>query len=91
VAALAEEMLTPEVQTGTRAVTVAVIPVLSTPHGRQLNGPLEGLEFMLSIDFYINETTRYRPDSAAPPRHDHYDSTFNAFAVRSIAPLQRCW
>ena len=40
-------------------VTVAGNPVLSTPNGRQLEQALDGLEFMVSVDLYINETTRY--------------------------------
>ena len=68
-------------------VTVAGNPVLSTPNGRQLEQALDGLEFMLSIDFYINETTRYA-DLILPPtgplEHDHYDTTFNMFAVRNV-------
>src|SRR5690606_28505500 len=48
---------------------------------------LDGLEFMLSVDFYINETTRYA-DLILPPtsplEHDHYDLTFNLFAVRNV-------
>jgi anaerobic selenocysteine-containing dehydrogenase len=66
---------------------VAGNPVLSTPNGRQLEQALDGLEFMLSIDFYINETTRYA-DLILPPtgplEHDHYDTTFNMFAVRNV-------
>ena len=88
VAALAEEMLT-EGEGQIRAlVTVAGNPVLSTPNGRQLEQALDGLEFMLSIDTYINETTRYA-DLILPPtgplEHDHYDMTFNSFAVRNVA------
>ncbi|MDO8697601.1 MAG: molybdopterin oxidoreductase family protein [Pseudomonas sp.] len=88
VAALAEEMLTPGEGQIRALVTVAGNPVLSTPNGRQLERALDGLEFMLSIDFYINETTRYA-DLILPPtgplEHDHYDSTFNSFAVRNVA------
>ncbi|MGH8440443.1 MAG: molybdopterin-dependent oxidoreductase, partial [Pseudomonas sp.] len=59
VVALAEEILC-EGEGQVRAlVTVAGNPVLSTPNGRQLERALDGLEFMLSIDLYINETTRY--------------------------------
>ncbi|MDH1264693.1 molybdopterin oxidoreductase family protein [Pseudomonas sp. GD03944] len=87
VAALAEEMLT-EGEGQVRAlVTVAGNPVLSTPNGRQLEQALDGLEFMLSIDFYINETTRYADlilPPTAPLEHDHYDTTFNLFAVRNV-------
>jgi anaerobic selenocysteine-containing dehydrogenase len=87
VAALAEEMLTPGEGQVRALVTVAGNPVLSTPNGRQLERALEGLEFMLSIDFYINETTRYADlilPPTAPLEHDHYDTTFNAFAVRNV-------
>ncbi|KJH80453.1 MULTISPECIES: molybdopterin oxidoreductase family protein [Pseudomonadaceae] len=87
VSALAEEMLT-EGEGQVRAlVTVAGNPVLSTPNGRQLEQALDGLEFMLSVDFYINETTRYADlilPPTAPLEHDHYDTTFNVFAVRNV-------
>ncbi|MCP8464417.1 molybdopterin oxidoreductase family protein [Pseudomonas sp. ZM23] len=87
VAALAEEMLT-EGEGQVRAlVTVAGNPVLSTPNGRRLEQALDGLEFMLSIDLYINETTRYADlilPPTAPLEHDHYDTTFNVFAVRNV-------
>ncbi|SNR81056.1 molybdopterin oxidoreductase family protein [Pseudomonas segetis] len=87
VAALAEEMLT-EGQGQVKAlVSVAGNPVLSTPNGRKLEQALDGLEFMLSIDFYINETTRYADlilPPTAPLEHDHYDTTFNSFAVRNV-------
>ncbi len=87
VSALAEEMLSAGEGQVRGLVTVAGNPVLSTPNGRQLAQALDGLEFMLSIDFYINETTRYA-DLILPPtgplEHDHYDTTFNMFAVRNV-------
>ena len=87
VAALAEEMLTPGEGQVRALVTVAGNPVLSTPNGRQLEQALEGLEFMVSVDLYINETTRYADlilPPTAPLEHDHYDTTFNVFAVRNV-------
>jgi anaerobic selenocysteine-containing dehydrogenase len=87
VSALAEEMLTPGEGQIRALVTVAGNPVLSTPNGRQLEQALDGLEFMLSVDFYINETTRYADlilPPTAPLEHDHYDTTFNVFAVRNV-------
>ncbi|MCY1290297.1 Nitrate reductase [compost metagenome] len=87
VAALAEEMLTPGDGQVRALVTVAGNPVLSTPNGRQLERALDGLEFMLSIDLYINETTRYADlilPPTAPLEHDHYDTSFNLFAVRNV-------
>ncbi|WP_439889233.1 molybdopterin-dependent oxidoreductase [Pseudomonas sp. MBLB4123] len=88
VAALAEEMLTPGAGQVRALITVAGNPVLSTPNGRQLETALEGLEFMLSIDPYINETTRYADlilPPTAPLEHDHYDLTFNNLAVRNVS------
>jgi len=87
VSALAEEMLTPGEGQIRALITVAGNPVLSTPNGRQLEQALDGLEFMLCIDFYINETTRYADlilPPTAPLEHDHYDTTFNVFAVRNV-------
>lgn len=87
VSALAEEMLTPGEGQVRALVTVAGNPVLSTPNGRQLEQALEDLDFMLAVDFYINETTRYADlilPPTAPLEHDHYDTTFNVFAVRNV-------
>ncbi|VEF12637.1 oxidoreductase [Pseudomonas fluorescens] len=92
VSALAEEMLT-EGEGQIRAlITVAGNPVLSTPNGRQLEQALDGLEFMLSIDLYINETTRYADlilPSTSALENDHYDTTFNLFAVRNVTRFNR--
>lgn len=66
--------------------------MLSTPNGRKLEQALEGLEFMLSIDLYINETTRYADlilPSTSALENDHYDTTFNMFAVRNVTRFNR--
>src|SRR5213079_847483 len=59
-----------------------------TPNGRQLDRALGGLEFMASIDFYINETTRHAhiilPPSSSLERA-HYDLVFHLLAVRNTA------
>ena len=92
VAALAEEMLTAGEGQIKALVTVAGNPVLSTPNGRQLDQALEGLEFMLSIDLYINETTRHADlilPSTSALENDHYDTTFNTFAVRNVTRFNR--
>ncbi|OPK03032.1 dehydrogenase [Pseudomonas veronii] len=92
VSALAEEMLT-EGEGQIRAlVTVAGNPVLSTPNGRQLEQALDELEFMVSVDLYINETTRYADlilPSTSALENDHYDTTFNMFAVRNVSRFNR--
>ncbi len=92
VSALAEEMLTGGEGQIRALVTVAGNPVLSTPNGRQLEHALDGLEFMVSIDLYINETTRYADlilPSTSALENDHYDTTFNMFAVRNVTRFNR--
>jgi anaerobic selenocysteine-containing dehydrogenase len=85
-AALAEEMLTPGEGQIRALFTGAGNPVLSTPNGRQLDRALDTLEFMVSLDPYINETTCHA-DIILPPtsplEHDHYDISFHLFAVRN--------
>ena len=86
VSAMIEEMTTPGDGQIRALITAAGNPVLSTPDGRSLDAALAGLDFMLSIDFYINETTRHA-DLILPPtstlEHDHYDVVFHALAVRN--------
>jgi len=88
VAAMAEEMMTEGEGQIKALVTSCGNPVLSTPNGNQLDGALEKLEFMVSIDFYVNETTRHA-DIILPPvtnlESSHYDIVFNTFAVRNTA------
>ena len=88
VAVLAEEMLTPGEGQVRALITVAGNPVLSTPNGGQLDRALDGLDFMLAVDFYVNETTRHA-DVILPPtttlEHDHYDLIFHTLAVRNTA------
>jgi anaerobic selenocysteine-containing dehydrogenase len=85
--ALAEEILTPGDGQIRALVTGAGNPVLSTPNGEQLEAALASLDFMVSIDFYINETTRFA-DVILPPtsplEHDHYDLALLPFAVRNV-------
>ncbi len=88
VVALAEEILTPGDGQIRALVTVAGNPVLSTPNGQQLDRALDSLEFMLSIDFYVNETTRHAHLILPPTcgvEHDHYDLIFHHLAVRNTA------
>jgi anaerobic selenocysteine-containing dehydrogenase len=87
VAALTEEITTAGVGQIRALFTTAGNPVLSIPGGQQLDAALASLDFMVSVDIYRNETTRHAhlilpPTSAL--NHDHYDSVFNAFAVRNV-------
>jgi anaerobic selenocysteine-containing dehydrogenase len=85
-ASMAEEILTEGEGQIRTMLTVAGNPVLSTPNGRQLEEALGKLEFMVSIDPYINETTRFA-DVILPPgsalEHENFDMVFPIFAVRN--------
>ena len=86
VVTLAEEILTEGPGQIKALVTSAGNPVLSTPNGRQLDRALSGLEFMVAIDPYINESTRHAhiilPPSSSLERA-HYDVAFHLLAVRN--------
>ena len=88
VAALAEEITTGGEGQVRALVTSAGNPVLSTPNGHQLDDALAKLEFMVSIDIYLNETTR-RADYILPPlsslERSHFDLAFQTLAVRNGA------
>ncbi|WP_430462215.1 molybdopterin oxidoreductase family protein [Thalassolituus sp. LLYu03] len=88
VATLAEEILTPGKGQIRAMVTMAGNPVVATPNARQLDQAFESLDFMVSIDYFLNETTRHA-DLILPPcgplERDHYDLIFNALAVRNVA------
>ena len=88
VAVLAEEITTPGENQVRALITVAGNPVLSTPHSNQLDAALAELEFMVSIDIYLNETTRHADVILPPPsalEKDHYDIGLYIYAVRNIA------
>lgn len=88
VSALAEEILTEGEGQIKALITSCGNPVLSTPNGSQLDKVLQKIEFMVSIDFYINETTRHASIILPPASNlesSHYDIIFNTFAVRNTA------
>jgi len=88
VATLAEEILTEGAGQIKAFVTIAGNPVLSTPNGRELDRALASLEFIVSLDYYINETTRHAhiilPPTSSLER-DHYDLAFHLLAIRNTA------
>jgi len=85
-AVMAEEMETPGRGQIRAFVTVAGNPVLSVPNGERLARALASLETMISVDYYLNETTRHA-HLILPPVHalerGHFDLIFNALAVRN--------
>ena len=69
-------------------VTSAGNPVLSTPGGPRLERALASLEFMVSIDPYLNETTRHAHvilPPTSPLERSHYDLALAAYSVRNVA------
>src|SRR2546425_623955 len=87
-AVLADEIETPGQGQIRAMVTLAGNPVLSAPNGKRIAAAFDKLDFMVSIDIYINETTRHA-DVILPPcwnlAEDHIDLLFCAVAVRNIA------
>ena len=69
-------------------LTIAGNPASSTPAGHSLSEALEGLDAMVAVDFYVNETTRHA-DVILPPsdplERDHYDLVFHTLAVRDTS------
>ena len=92
VAALAEEITTAGEGQIRALVTSAGNPVLSTPNGNQLDDALGQLDYMVSIDIYLNETTRHA-NIILPPlsalERSHYDAAFQALAIRNGAKFTR--
>ena len=88
VSVMAEEMLTPGTGQIKGLITFAGNPALSTPNAKRLEEALPKLDFMVSIDIFLNETTRHANIILPPPSHleiDHYDLIFNNFAVSNNA------
>jgi anaerobic selenocysteine-containing dehydrogenase len=87
-ACLAEEIETPGEGQVRALLTYAGNPVLSVPNGGRLDRALAGLDFMVSVDLYVNETTRHA-DLVLPPAwalaEEHYDLLFAPVAARNYA------
>lgn len=86
VSTLAEEIDTPGEGQIRGMVTLAGNPVLSAPNGRRLSAALKGLDFMVSLDMYQNETTGYAHiilPSVSPLERSHFGLVFHTLAVRN--------
>ena len=88
VAALSEEIETEGPGQIRALVTTSGNPVLSTPNSDRLSAALDSLEFMVSVDIYLNETSRHA-DVILPPTSNlsrsHYDLLLLQFAIRNVA------
>jgi anaerobic selenocysteine-containing dehydrogenase len=88
VATLADEILTPGDGQVRALITLGGNPCLSTPNATQLTGAIEQLDFVLSLDVYLNETSRLADvilPGPPPLARDHFDLLFYQLAVRNVA------
>jgi anaerobic selenocysteine-containing dehydrogenase len=85
---LAEEIETPGDGQVRALIALACNPVLSAPNGPRLAAALQKLELMISLDIYLNETSRHAHvilpgfSSLAEP---HFDVAFPQLAWRNAA------
>jgi len=85
---LAEEIETPGDERLRALITIATNPVLSAPNGARLSKALETLDFMVSVDIYLNETTRHADvilPGLSPLQDEHFDVTFSQLSWRNQA------
>ncbi|MFE7929641.1 molybdopterin oxidoreductase family protein [Streptomyces sp. NPDC057456] len=92
--ALAEEIdtVTAQGEPIRALVAVAANPVLSAPDGDRLDKALGSLDFMVSVDPYLNETSRHADVVLPPPppsQSPHHDFAFNTLAVRNQVRYSR--
>jgi anaerobic selenocysteine-containing dehydrogenase len=88
VVALAEEIDTPGEGQVRALLTIAGNPVLSTPNAGRLDAALATLECMVSVDIYLNETTRHADvilPVPSPLQKSHYDVALLQLALRNVA------
>lgn len=87
-AVLAEEIQTPGEGKVRAMITLAGNPIVSTPNSERLAAAFDELDFMVSVDIYLNETTRHADvilPAPSPLERSHYDLALYAFGVRDVA------
>lgn len=87
-ACLAEEITTPGRDRIRSLITMASNPALSAPSSDRMTDALEQLDFMVSLDIYLNETTRHANvilPGPSPLEEGHYDVFFSQFGHRNVA------
>ncbi len=88
VVCLAEEIDTPGDGQVRALITIAGNPASSSPDVSRLDRALASLDFMVSVDIYVNETTRHA-NVILPPEPElargHYDLALYSLAIRNVA------
>jgi anaerobic selenocysteine-containing dehydrogenase len=88
VATLADEIEVPGDGQVRLLITVAGNPALTTPDSGRLEEALESLEFMVSVDPYLNETSLHADVVLPAPsalERSHYDLAFTGLSVRDFS------
>ncbi len=88
VACLAEEMETEGEGQIRGLVVIAGNPVVSNPDSERLERAIEQLDFMVSVDIYLNETSKLADvilPGTSPFEECHYDSFLGAMGYRNAA------
>ena len=85
---IAEDILTPGEDQIKGFITSCGNPVLSVPNGRKIEEAFSSLDFMVSVDIFINETTKHA-NIILPPatglETPHYGAPFHNLAVHNTA------
>lgn len=87
VATLPDEIETPGEGQVRALITVAGNPALTAPDAGRVDRALAGLDAMISVDPYLNETTRHADVVLPPPsalQRSHYDLVFTGLSVRDF-------
>ena len=85
---LAEEIETDGPGRVRALISVASNPVLSAPNGARIAQALGGLDFMVSVDIYLNETTQHAEvilPGLSSFEESHYDVSFPQLSCRNHA------
>lgn len=82
---LAEELTAPGAEVH-GMLTICGNPVLSVPRGNKIREAMKSVDFVVSLDIYVNETTSQADiilPSTVHPEHSNIDVTFQNFTTRN--------
>jgi anaerobic selenocysteine-containing dehydrogenase len=85
---MAEEMLTPGDGQVRAMILLMTNPVRSAANSAQLDEAFAGLDFLVAVDFYINETTRHAHlilPTPSPAEQSNYEVGLYLLSVRNVA------
>ena len=85
---MADEMLTPGDGQVRAMIRLMTNPLRSALHSARLETAFAGLDFLVAIDFYVNETTRYADvilPTPSPAELASYELGFYHLSVRNVA------